>query len=35
MSHIISGQFEVRKEQPLKQQLSAVSTLLVAVRLLW
>jgi hypothetical protein len=29
------GQFEVRREQPLQQQLSAVSALLVAVHLLW
>jgi len=30
-SHRIFGQFEVRREQPLQQQLSAVSALLVAV----
>ena len=34
MKHLIFGLFEVRKEGPSQQQLSAVSPLLVAVHLL-
>jgi lysophospholipid acyltransferase (LPLAT)-like uncharacterized protein len=35
MSQSIFGQFEVRRQQSLQQQMTAVSALLLAVHLLW